>query len=101
MLMTPRRQGFILMLSCTVVAGFLAGLAAARVEPIALIAPVQAQTEDPDRQTATSVQSLVYAIGSLAVDTEYSAIEIVKLQDRVSRLEVKIEDLQAQLPSGD
>ncbi len=96
MAMTSQCRGLALMLCCALVLGFLAGLSGARLELAGVIAPVHAQSDDVRPASAKRVQGLIYAIGSLAVDTEYAAIEIVKLQDRVSRLEARIEELEAQ-----
>ena len=85
-------------LCCALGLGFAAGLGGARLDLPGTIAPVFAQGDEHRPASAERVQALVYAIGSLAVDTEHAAIEIVKLQDRVSRLEAKIEDLEAKLP---
>ena len=96
-----RRRRVTLFLCCALGLGFAAGLGGARLDLPGIIAPVFAQSDEPRAASAERVQTLVYAIGSLAVDTEHAAIEIVKLQDRVSRLEAKIQDLEDQLPKGD
>ena len=81
--------------------GFAAGLVGGQVELSRIIEPAFAQSGErlPDLERRT--QTMVYAVGSLAIDTEYSAIEIVKLQDRVARLEAAVEDLKAEAGPGD
>ena len=101
MAMISPRRSFVFPLCCALTLGFVAGLGGTRLQPAGIASPAHAQGDEARPASAKRVQALVYAVGSLAVDTEYAAIEIVKLQDRVSRLEAKIQDLEARLSAGD
>lgn len=63
------------------------------------VAPGSARSQEDDFRTRIkdTIESVIYAISSLAVDTEQAAIDIVRLENRINALESRVNDL-AQSP---
>lgn len=70
---------------------------------IGLSAPALAQQAKTAAEKDPSLRflSAIYAITTLAVDIEISAVEIVELKNRMNRLEVLLGNLQKQRKSNE